>query len=273
LDPPVEAVRRLLPEHATSPAPPGAELLAAAGSGIFLGGDGRLWFSTPAEGPRELGIAAPQELWSMSAGPEETVWITGRDEQGPCLRQISAAGEILRHLNLSPSANHARAFADPQRLRVFILETLPVGQRVLGIEPAPNAPPTEGVADWQIICDRSISSFRDFGFSDGGVVADGAQPSPRTFSIRLSPSNWQKEPGSLSVTLESAENALWLATTSGLRLLKICEPAPRQFAACWRASEAELRILAARDAVVEEFAVENLSKIIPLDGGGISSEP
>ena len=260
-------VQRLLPNSQSLPAPSPAELLAAAETGIYFSGDGKVWFLPRQGALREIPMNECLSIWSLAAGPAGTLWFTGRDVTGAFLRQVSVLGEVLRALQLEPPVTHAQVFADPQKLRVFLLENRGGSQRVLGLQPAPSPSHCPGVADWEIFCDRSITPFEDFGFRQGEVVPRGAEPADSTFSFRLSPSNWEKNPGPLKAQLEADEDGLWLSTAQGLRLLKVCQPTPERFVASVAPGGGELRVLVGREAVVEEFVVENLNKILPLDAG------
>lgn len=257
-------IELLLPSQAKRPAPVGAILLAVARGWFFCAGDGRLWSAENAQPFREWPQGLMDRVWSLAAGAGGSLWAVGVWRGQPVVREFSPQGEILREMKLDHDVTSARLFADSAQPRFFLIEQRPQRQRSVGIEAGSHA------GTWEIFCDRSILPFGRFGFDkQGGIVADSADSQPQEWQVPLAPSHWDRHPGRLGLRLQTWDHALWVATLAGLRIVEVCRPAPDRAAGFWDAARRELRVLAGREAVVEEYVVQGLSMVLPLEGGEI----
>jgi hypothetical protein len=119
---------------------------------------------------------SPSETANSAAGRDGSRWVI----EGAEVKQISANGDLLRRLPVSPLDPKPKAVAaSTTQDRIFVLEENERGQRVRGLRLV--ATKTEGtekaVSDWKVDFERSIVAHKDFSIADGKPVAAGAASS------------------------------------------------------------------------------------------------
>lgn len=217
------------------------------------------------------------ERFTLSAGPEKTFWIAGRNGAEVVARQHGFDGTLLREMKITEDfAETVHIFASKTSMSFYLLLQSPRWDRqtLRGYRPAAQsaAPAADGAqVDWEVFLDKTIENSRRFGFVDGKLVAnagDTAQENART--ITLPPNTLRARAATLTLKAVRGPSGIWLATSDGLPLLFI---APRSSASRFitRPGDAadSLAVFAGDSVVVAEYLVTGLQNIAGIAAGEI----
>ena len=205
---------------------------------------------------------------SLSFGFGETFWVTAIDEKDgqPFTGQFNREGEFLRSYrdDLSP----VRVCASTALEEIAVLEKSGARQRlrVLSLGASTKSPP-----EWVVDFEKVIQSCEKFGVVDGKLVADaGSVPQIDHVNISLSTGGLSASAQKLALRVTSDHAGLWLETKSGLRLAFLAsQPNVRRVVVEFRPEEKMLIVYAGDGAVVAEYAVKGLGKIVEIDAGDV----
>lgn len=243
-------------------------------------------FTTADLEPNTLIGAAPQGVWisrngtafekinlpvvvqSLSLGRDESFWFAGAGmdpDQTPIVGQASFNGEILRVLLQEPGEPAPKKIRASKSTDGFIvLEESDTLQclRALSRDPA---------GAWIIDWDKSIRRAPRFGFVDGEVAAD-VRDSPQLESLRfrLEENPLTSERQTITLRAVADSGGTRLVNEDNLPLVKISDrPGIRRIVLHRGKSPDSLRVLQGDGAAVEEYLVDGLRHILPLNAGQI----
>ena len=209
-----------------------------------------------------------------AAGRAETVWVIDREtknSRGTEVQQWSLTGELLRRLAISaedPQPVQIAASATDDR--ILLLEENAAMQRLRGLTLlATKADSGQAVSEWKVEFEKKIVAHKNFGVSEGKPVVDaGDAKSPQTVSIKLQPNPLQKnERASVELAAGFDSSGSFLKTADGLPLQTISETPALSRVVLAPAGEKSLHVFQDDDAVVEQFRVSGLDRMMAFDGG------
>ena len=256
------------------PKPPGEKIETPAsfsaadlGSNFLLGASPEgVWLSRAGQSFEKIDL--PVSVRSVSLGQGDTFWFAGEGmdpDQTPVVGQADFSGQILRALLTEPGA------PAPQKIRAsktsdgfVVLEESPGLQRLRSLSRDPDG---AWIIDWE----KTIRHALEFGFIDGQIVADvGDTPQLDFLRFRLEENPLTGERQTINLRVEFGPEGTRLVNEDGLPLLQISDrPGIRRVAIQRGKSPDSLRVLQGDGACVEEFLVEGLRHIIPLNAGEI----
>lgn len=214
------------------------------------------------------------EKFTLSAGPEETLWIAGKYAAEIVVRQHAFDGELLRQMKITEDfAGTIRIFANKSTLSFYLLLQSHNWSRqtLRGYRPSAT-PANEGATqvDWEVFLDKTIENSRRFGFVDGKLVPDAGQnPQPSEQKITLL-GNTLNAKGSDLMLKAAAPSGLWLQTADGLPLLNLTNKKFFDRIIVTKGESAEsLRVFAGDGVVVAEYLVSGLDHIAEIEAGEI----
>ena len=233
-------------------------LLGASPAGI--------WISRDRAAFEKIGL--PVVVESLSPGRDESFWFAGKGmdpDQTPVVGQASFSGEILRVLLQEPGA------PAPKKIRAsksddgfVVLEESPGLQRLRALS-------KDASGSWIIDWEKTIRQAPRFGFVDAQVAADAdesTQLESLRFRLEENPLTGQRETATLRAIANS--DGTRLVTEDNLPLVQISDrPGIRRVVIHRGKSPDSLRVLQGDGAAVEEFRVEGLRRILPLNAGQI----
>lgn len=245
--------------------PPGNfSSIDSSGDTILGAGATGVWISENGTAPRKIELTAHVESVSLTGAG--SFWFVGASEdsdQPPVVAEADFQGEILRALP------YEAGDPLPKKIRAtnagfIVLEELPGLQRLRSLTRDESG---EWVVDWE----KSIRESQRFGFSNGEVTADaGEAPQLESLRFRLeeNPLTGERETISIHALADSAGTRL--VTEDGLPLLLVSDQASIQRAVIHRGKSPDsIRLLQSNGAAVEEFLIEGLRHILPLNAGQI----
>ena len=123
------------------------------------------------------------------------------------------------------------------------------------------------MVDWE----KTIRQSERFGFSNGEVTADaGTAPQLDSLRFRLEENPLTGERETITIRAAIDANGTRLVTEDGLPLLLVSDQPGVQRAVIHRGKSPDsIRILQSNGAAVEEFLIEGLRHILPLNAGQI----
>ncbi len=223
-----------------------------------------VWISQNGSAPRKIDLPASVE--AVSLGSDGAFWFIGSSldtNQPPVVGEADFQGEILRALPYEP------ADPLPKKIRAaksgfVVLEELPGSQRLRSLTRDESG---EWVVDWE----KSIRQSPRFGFINGEVTADAgdaAQFDSLRFRLEENPLTGERETITIRVIADAKGSRL--VTEDGLPLLLISNQPDTQRAVIHRGKSPDsLRLLQSNGASVEEYLIEGLRHILPLNAGQI----
>jgi hypothetical protein len=257
-------------------------LLAADGAERIFASDGALVWQWSGGEFSGVPLGDPVVVSALAAGGEGTVWVAGRvaAEGGHAfVRQYSPDGTLLREWKPGRDAPTG-IFVGHDPLRLFVLTSgEPNGpQRLQGLRPvagsADPAASTEGVADWEVFLDRSITPAPLPSFAEGVVVPApplDRPPSAQSLNIRILPNslNPTRRIGELRAAF--GPQGAWIESSDGLRVAEVCDLASITRVAIARGEDRPdtLRVLVSVPGGALEYMVAGLRDLVRLDGGTI----
>ena len=258
----------LFPAATTSPPKPPAVFssLATFGSTLVGATEEGCFISTEANPFQKVPL--PVRLTSLSPGGESTFWFTGTamdPDETPLVAQADTSGDILRLLSNeagSPPPVLVRALPDGTGFVVLAQSTTTQTIRLIR-----KAEESGWTTEWE----RVIQKTPAFGFFNGTIVPDAsAAPESKSFRIRLTENPLTGEHGEINVCASRGTAGTFLSSLDGLPLARISERADITRIAIDRGSKSDsVRVLQGTNSGAEEFLVQDLGKIIPLNVGGI----
>jgi len=234
----------------------GDTILGASADGV--------WISQNGSASRKIDLPARVESVSLVNG--ESFWFVGKSSdstQPPVVGEADFNGEILRALPYE-SGDPA-----PKKIRTtqsgfVVLEELPGLQRLRSLTRDESG---EWVVDWE----KTIRQSERFGFANGEVTADaGTAPQLDSLRFRLEENPLTGERETITIRVSVEPNGTRLVTEDGLPLLLISDQPGVQRAVIHRGKSPDsIRLLQSNGAAVEEFLIEGLRHILPLNAGQI----
>ncbi|MCX6963759.1 MAG: hypothetical protein NTW41_00175 [Verrucomicrobia bacterium] len=236
----------------------GETLLATDSQGV--------WFSQNGSAP--LQIELPSKVDALSLGPDDTFWFigsSGEADQPPMVGQADFSGEILRALPYEadePVPKKIRAAKSGSGF--VVLEELSGSQRLRSLTRDESG---EWVVDWE----KTIRKSSRFGFANGEVTADaGDEPQLESLRFRLEENPLTGERQTITIRALADAQGSRLATEDGLPLLLISNQPDIWRTVIHRGKAPDsLRFLQGNGAAVEEYLIEGLRHILPLNAGQI----
>ncbi len=258
----------LFPAATTSlPKPPAAfSSLATLGFTLVGATEQGCFISTEANPFQKIPL--PVRITSLSPGEESTFWFTGTamdPDETPLVAQADTTGDILRLLSNeadSPPPVLVRALPDGAGFVVLAQSTTTQTMRLI-------RKTEEG--GWTTEWERVIQKTPAFGFSNGTVVPDAsAAPESKSLRIRLTENPLTGEHGEINVRASRGTAGTFLSSEDGLPLVRVSERADITRIAIDRGSKSDsVRVLQGANSGAEEFLIQDLGKMIPLNVGGI----
>jgi hypothetical protein len=145
-----------------------------------------------------------------------------------------------------------------------VLEELPGLQRLRSLTRDESG---EWVVDWE----KTIRDSQGFGFANGEVTANAADaPQLESLRFRLEENPLTGERQTITIRAVTDSNGSCLATADGLPLLLISNQPDIRRAVIHRGKAPDsLRLLQSNGTAVEEYLIEGLRHILPLNAGQI----
>ena len=258
-----ESPRQKLAELSGQP-PEAFVSIDSSGDTILGATSDAVWISQNSSAPRKIDL--PARVEAVSLGSDEAFWFIGSSSdssQPPVVGEADFQGEILRALpyeSTDPLPKKIRA----TKSGFVVLEELPGLQRLRSLTRDESG---EWVVDWE----KTIRQSERFGFVNGEVTADAgdtAQFDSLRFRLEENPLTGERETITIRVLADAKGSRL--VTEDGLPLLLISTQPGIQRAVIHRGKAPDsLRFLQSNGAAVEEFHIEGLRHILPLNAGKI----
>lgn len=234
----------------------GDTILGASADGV--------WISQNGTTPRKIDLPARVESVSLVNG--ESFWFVGNSSdstQPPVVGEADFNGEILRALPYEPGDPAPKKIRATQSGFV-VLEELPGTQRLRSLTRDESG---EWVVDWE----KTIRQSERFGFANGEVTADaGTAPQLDSLRFRLEENPLTGERETITIRAAIDANGTRLVTEDGLPLLLVSDQPGVQRTVIHRGKSPDsIRLLQSNGAAVEEFLIEGLRHILPLNAGQI----
>lgn len=253
---PSESPAQSIPRNFTSLTASGNMIVGASVEGVFISSDASRFEKLP----------LPVLVSSLSTVGDSTFWFTGTamdPDTTPLVAQADTTGAVLRMLSIDRGfPTKVRALPDDSGF--FVLEQSGDSQSMRLIRKG------DGNA-WEILWERTIQMAPAFGISDGSVVPNIPSGNERkTLRVRLTKNPLTGEHGDISLSASHGPKGTFLVTEDGLPLVLVSERGDITRAVIDRGSVADsLRLLQGNGAGAEEFLIQGLGGIIPLNVGGI----
>lgn len=207
--------------------------------------------------------SGPTGARSVSLGPPGTFWLV--DPGASLVAEASFGGEILRAMQTGPGEPAPQEIRASRSSEAFlVLEGAPGLQRLRAMSRSDDG-------KWEIDWERTIRDCRRFGFAEGGPVPDAGDAAPPT-EIRI---HLQENPLSgrrdfLLVHAAFDASGTGLFSPDGLPLVHVSSRADVRRVALHRGSLPDSAIfLQGNGAFVEQFSIQGLADILPIDAGDI----
>ena len=214
------------------------------------------------------------EAVDCATGKEGSVWVIDRTGKGPAgseVKQFSAGRELLRRLAISPDDPQPRKIAASRSSdRVFLLEESDSVQRLRALTlVGSNSDAGQPVSDWKVEFEKKIVVHPDFRIERGQAVANaGSSDAVEKVKVRLAANPLQKDKAAdveLIVAFD-ADGAV-LKTADGLPLQTISETPGLKRVLLARSGDKAIDVFQDDGAVVEQFRVSNLDRMMAFDCG------
>ena len=227
---------------------------------------------TPCDKARGMnGVADPVDC---DFGKEQTLWVIDRsaeDSEQNEVKQFSASGELLRRLAISGGDPQPRKIAASEKEdRIFLLEENEAMQRVRGLTLVGTKDDAgQPVSDWKVEFEKKIVAHADFGIEDGKPIASGrGRGVIEKLKIRLAANPLQADKtADVELIAGYDMGGAMLKTADGLPLQTISETVGLKRVVMAPGGEKSLDLLQSDGAVVEQFRVTNLDRMMAFDCG------
>ncbi len=211
--------------------------------------------------------------WAPS-GEGNTRWAVVEVGGETAVAQLGEAGEILRTLPPDASGFVPETIsAAPATEAIAVVESRGSEQRVrvLALDSTKESEVVDGrpVSDWQVLLERVITPIGNFGVVDGELNADvKASGQPDGVVIALDPTDLDPEGQTLRLVAGFDGGGSFLATESGLELLRVSERTGLRGVNLIEGEEpGTVRFFQGNGSVVEEFLILNVGRIAAFDCG------
>jgi hypothetical protein len=202
-------------------------------------------------------------------GRDGSRWVIERGE----VKQLSANGELLRRLPVSPEQPQPKAVAASLKEdRIYLLEENAKGQRVraLSLASTKSESAEQAVSDWKVDFEKSIVAHKNFSIAGGKPVTTAAEESvPDRVKVKLQANpllNDDRVTVEMMVGLDA--DGSFIKAADGLPLCTISET--QNLSRALLASNAANTIDVFQDdgAVVEQFRITGVDQMMSFDCGG-----
>lgn len=245
--------------------------------------DGKIVPVGDANAPKLPGIEHPVDICNGRGG---TFWVI----DGTDIKQLSADGEILRHLaTKTGDPAPLRVQASPVGDEIYLLEQNDKLQRVRGLAllpgaagsaspaPSPAADPGQKSSLWKVTFDKAIV------FSDKIEqalpllkMADGKPFVPQDkIPLKLAPNPLENDkPGALDVAIGTDAKGSFIKTLDGLPLCRVSDTPNLKWAAiALEADGKTVTIFQSDGSVIEQYKATKLSDMAGFDAGDFDFDP
>lgn len=218
-------------------------------------------------------VSLPLEIVSLSLGLENTFWFVGSeaDSGNRVTGQASFSGDTLRLLKRESDRLPQSISASRTSDCFALLESRSGFQRLLGIK---YGLMENGLTGWTIEWERSIEDCARFGFAEGRIVADaGNTPQKKELKFRLKKNPLTGYQEILALRAVADKGGVHLVAAGGLPIVDVSSRGDVNRIAIQRGKLPDsIQILQGNGFFVEEFLVQGLKNILPLDAGKVDLE-
>ena len=246
------------PEAFSSIDASGETILAASADGV--------WLSQNGYAPRKIDLLLRVD--ALSLGPGETFWFIGSSneaDQPAVVGEADFSGEILRALPYGPGDPLPKKIRAMKSGAGFIvLDESPDFQRLRSLS-------RDDAGEWVVEWEKTIRKSQQFGFANGEVTADASgAPQLESLRFRLEENPLTGERQTITIRAVADSKGSRLVTEDGLPLLLISEKPDIKRVVMHRGKAPDsLRLLQSNGSAVEEYLIEGLRHILPLNAGQI----
>jgi hypothetical protein len=211
----------------------------------------------------------PATVESLSLGANGTFWFCGAGmdpSATPLVGQATLAGQIERAMVQQPGEPRPKIVrASPVAETFGVLESAPGLQRLRILSRDPHGA-------WTIDWERTITNSDNFGFSNGTLTPDaGPAPQRDSLQLQLEANPLTNEQVFLKVRAKTDAEGTTLATEDGLPVVRVADrPGIRRVVLERGAESDSVRFLQGDGASVEEFRIDGLRHILPLNAGTVT---
>jgi hypothetical protein len=212
---------------------------------------------------------ASGEPSASTAGRDGTRWVI----EGTEVKQLSANGEFLRRLPVSPNEPQPKAIAASLKEdKIYLLEENESRQRVRGLSLA--ATRSEGadrkVSEWKVDFEKSIVTHKNFSIAGGKpVTAPTEENVPEKVKIKLQANpllNDDRVTVEMMIGLDA--DGSFIKSADGLPLCTISETQNLSRALLTLNAANTLDVFQDDGAVVEQFRITGVDQMMSFDCGG-----
>lgn len=235
---------------------------AREGTRLLGVGDGKLFLS---EGGAEfIPVDVPVPVLSAAIGGGNTIWFVGRDDAATFVGQLDASGQLLRSLRPGASDWPPVLVRTSRADDVFaVLDESPAGQRLRVLSRTPEN-------TWAIDWERSASNVAAFGFLGDRPVASAADAPVKELEFRLEENPLTGTKSTIRLHAVSDSKGTRIETPDGLPIADVSSLNDTVRTVIHRGKEPDsLHVLCSNGAVVEEFSVNGIRHVLPIDAGEI----
>jgi hypothetical protein len=220
-------------------------------------------------GLKDTDEEASGESSARTAGRDGTRWVI----EGTEVKQLSANGEFLRRLPVSPNEPQPKAIAASLKEdKIYLLEENESRQRVRGLSLA--ATKSEGadhaVSEWKVDFEKSIVTHKNFSIAGGKPVTTPAEENvPDKVKVKLQANpllNDDRVTVEMMIGLDA--DGSFIKSADGLPLCTISETQNLGRALLALNGASTLDVFQDDGAVVEQFRITGVDQMMSFDCGG-----
>ncbi len=210
---------------------------------------------------------------SCDSGKDGTRWIIDRVAPGSPqteVEQFSRAKELLRRMSIPANDPQPREIAASKDAdTIFLLEENGPTQRLRSLTLTPQAKDKDH-SDWKVDYEKSIVAHKNFTIDNGKPVVSGGKTPNEKITVKLMANPLKKEAReNLDLVVGYDEDGSFLKTADGLPLVSISDTKYLTRIVLSAHSENSIDVFQDDDAVVEQFRLDELDKIMSFDCGEI----
>lgn len=266
--PPADTIRHARQKLAelTGQPPEAFSSIDASGETILASNANGVWLSRNGSTPRKIDL--PLQVDALSLGANETFWFIGSSnevDQPAAVGEADFSGEILRALPYQPGDPLPKIIrATKSGAGFIVLDEAPDFQRLRSLS-------RDDTGEWVVEWEKTIRKSQQFGFANGEVTADASgAPQLESLRFRLDENPLTGERQTITIRAVADSQGSRLVTEDGLPLLLISEKPDIKRVIMHRGKAPDsLRLLQSNGAAVEEYLIEGLRHILPLNAGQI----
>ncbi len=210
---------------------------------------------------------------SCDSGKEGTRWIIDRVTPGSPqteVEQFSREKDLLRRLSIPPNEPQPREIAASKDAdTIFLLEETGPTQRLRSLTLTPQVKDKDH-SDWKVDYEKSIVAHKNFTIEKGKPVIDGGKAPNEKITVKLMANPLKKEAReNLDLVVGFDEDGSFLKAADGLPLVSISDTKYLTRIVLSPHNENSIDVFQDDDAVVEQFRMDELDKIMAFDCGEI----